>query len=164
MENLLNYIENKDDIMRLGNNTTFRGDGDPLDIFLINDSKEKSRKIGEVVKVEILGIFPMIDDGEIDWKVISQPCHLNERKVKNKTLSDKELEMYRLWFQHYKDKLDENNNLKSGGVVVLSNLGMGKALKVINHCIGSYHHIINSNDNYEMGMPNYNLRKTFKEL
>ena len=43
------------------------GDGDPIDIVEIGF---KQRSIGEIVPVKILGVIPMIDDGETDWKMI----------------------------------------------------------------------------------------------
>lgn len=43
------------------------GDGDPLDVIDIGAS---TLCIGEVVKVKILGVLPLIDQDEIDWKVI----------------------------------------------------------------------------------------------
>ena len=44
------------------------GDGDPIDIL---DIGFKQRKIGEIIPVKILGVIPMIDSGETDWKIIS---------------------------------------------------------------------------------------------
>ncbi|XP_074152637.1 inorganic pyrophosphatase [Sminthopsis crassicaudata] len=44
------------------------GDNDPIDICEIG-SKICSR--GEVIKVKVLGILAMIDEGETDWKVIA---------------------------------------------------------------------------------------------
>ncbi|XP_077468841.1 inorganic pyrophosphatase [Stigmatopora argus] len=44
------------------------GDNDPIDVCEIG-SKVCSR--GEVIKVKVLGILAMIDEGETDWKVIA---------------------------------------------------------------------------------------------
>ena len=44
------------------------GDGDPIDIL---DIGHKQRQIGEFFAVKILGVIPMIDSGETDWKIIS---------------------------------------------------------------------------------------------
>lgn len=44
------------------------GDGDPIDII---DIGYKQRQIGEIIPVKILGVIPMIDSGETDWKIIA---------------------------------------------------------------------------------------------
>jgi fructose-1,6-bisphosphatase/inorganic pyrophosphatase len=43
------------------------GDGDPLDVCNISD---RPTRIGEVIQVKVLGVLGMIDEGEMDWKVI----------------------------------------------------------------------------------------------
>lgn len=43
------------------------GDGDPLDVCEIGG---EASKIGEVIQVKVLGVLGMIDEGEMDWKVI----------------------------------------------------------------------------------------------
>lgn len=43
------------------------GDGDPIDACEIGSG---NYKIGDVIKVKILGVWAMIDDGQTDWKVI----------------------------------------------------------------------------------------------
>ena len=45
-----------------------KGDNDPLDVVEIGD---KPMKIGEIAPVKVLGILAMIDEGEVDWKVIA---------------------------------------------------------------------------------------------
>jgi inorganic pyrophosphatase len=76
------------------------GDGDPLDIFLIHSDKTKF-KTGSFIKVEVLGIIPMIDDGEIDWKVMAKlptdPANY-QANIKN----------YINWFKYYKGKYANN--------------------------------------------------------
>lgn len=44
------------------------GDNDPIDVCEIG-SKVCCR--GEVIKVKVLGVLAMIDEGETDWKVIA---------------------------------------------------------------------------------------------
>ncbi|CAK9217408.1 unnamed protein product [Sphagnum jensenii] len=44
------------------------GDNDPVDIVEIG---ERQAEVGEVLKVKPLGIFAMIDEGELDWKVVA---------------------------------------------------------------------------------------------
>jgi inorganic pyrophosphatase len=44
------------------------GDGDPVDVVEIGSTKHKQ---GDVKQVRALGALAMIDDGELDWKVIA---------------------------------------------------------------------------------------------
>lgn len=45
-----------------------KGDNDPVDVVEIGS---KALPTGTVTKVKVLGILAMIDDGELDWKVIA---------------------------------------------------------------------------------------------
>jgi hypothetical protein len=47
---------------------TPQGDNDPVDVVEIGSA---ALKMGGVYKVKPLGIYAMIDDGELDWKVIA---------------------------------------------------------------------------------------------
>ncbi|RDX96040.1 Soluble inorganic pyrophosphatase 6, chloroplastic [Mucuna pruriens] len=44
------------------------GDNDPVDVVEIGVSR---RKIGQVLKVKPLAAFAMIDEGELDWKIVA---------------------------------------------------------------------------------------------
>ncbi|KAL8170262.1 hypothetical protein V2J09_022066 [Rumex salicifolius] len=44
------------------------GDNDPVDVVEIG---EKRRNIGEVLKVKPIGALAMIDEGELDWKIVA---------------------------------------------------------------------------------------------
>lgn len=44
------------------------GDNDPVDVVEIGESR---RKIGEVLKVKPLAALAMIDEGELDWKIVA---------------------------------------------------------------------------------------------
>ena len=44
-----------------------QGDNDPVDVVEIGAKQHKS---GGVYKVKPVGVLAMIDDGELDWKVI----------------------------------------------------------------------------------------------
>jgi inorganic pyrophosphatase len=46
----------------------FPGDNDPLDCLEIG---LKKRQVGDVIRVKVLGVIPMVDEGEMDWKVLS---------------------------------------------------------------------------------------------
>jgi inorganic pyrophosphatase len=43
------------------------GDNDPIDVVEIGS---KALAVGSVTPVKVLGAFAMIDDGELDWKVL----------------------------------------------------------------------------------------------
>lgn len=45
-----------------------QGDNDPVDVVEIGSSQ---LKMGGVYRVKPLGVYAMIDDGELDWKVIA---------------------------------------------------------------------------------------------
>lgn len=47
--------------------TKCKGDNDPIDVCEIGS---KVLKVGDVVQIKVLGILGMIDQGEMDWKVI----------------------------------------------------------------------------------------------
>ncbi|XP_020272603.1 soluble inorganic pyrophosphatase 6, chloroplastic, partial [Asparagus officinalis] len=44
------------------------GDNDPVDVVEIGDARAK---IGDVLKVKPLGALAMIDEGELDWKIVA---------------------------------------------------------------------------------------------
>lgn len=46
----------------------FKGDNDPVDVVEIGD---RVALMGEVFPVKVLGVLGMIDEGEMDWKVIA---------------------------------------------------------------------------------------------
>uniref|UniRef100_A0A8C9H8U1 inorganic diphosphatase n=1 Tax=Piliocolobus tephrosceles TaxID=591936 RepID=A0A8C9H8U1_9PRIM len=66
-------IDNKDN----SNTIYFTGDNDPLDVV---DIGTDTLKMGQIVPVKILGAFTLIDEGELDWKIIA----INVRKKKQK--------------------------------------------------------------------------------
>jgi inorganic pyrophosphatase len=51
------------------------GDNDPVDVLEISN---QTFEIGEVVRVRPLGALMMIDEGELDWKIISVQESNNE--------------------------------------------------------------------------------------
>ncbi|KAF6716486.1 Inorganic pyrophosphatase [Oryzias melastigma] len=65
------------------------GDNDPIDVCEIG-TKVYSR--GEVIKVKVLGVLAMIDEGETDWKVIA----INVEDPEAKDLNSKCLRFIRL--------------------------------------------------------------------
>ncbi|KAK0153683.1 Inorganic pyrophosphatase [Merluccius polli] len=79
-------------------NTGCNGDNDPIDICEIG-TKVCSR--GEVIRVKVLGILAMIDEGETDWKVIVINVDDPEAKELN-NISDGYLDDTVDWFRRYK--------------------------------------------------------------
>lgn len=49
------------------NKKVIQGDNDPVDVVEIG---AKRREIGDVIEARVLGSFCLIDQGEVDWKVI----------------------------------------------------------------------------------------------
>ena len=48
--------------------TQYKGDGDPLDVVELGDD---TLARGGVVPVRVLGALALIDEGELDWKIIT---------------------------------------------------------------------------------------------
>mmetsp|Transcript_13390 Transcript_13390/g.44103 ORF Transcript_13390/g.44103 Transcript_13390/m.44103 type:complete len:284 (+) Transcript_13390:1246-2097(+) len=80
------------------------GDNDPVDVVEIGS---KTLEMGSVVQVKPVGVYAMIDDGELDWKVIA----INVEDPKAGEINDVadvekhfpgELEKIRVWFRDYK--------------------------------------------------------------
>jgi len=80
------------------------GDNDPVDVVEIGSTQ---LDMGGVYKVKVLGVYAMIDDGELDWKVIT--INVDDPKasmVNNVADIEKEfpgeLEKILIWFRDYK--------------------------------------------------------------
>ncbi len=64
-------------------NEKTQGDNDPVDVVEIGSNTLEQ---GGVYRVKVLGVFAMIDDGELDWKVIA----INEDDPKAALVNDVE--------------------------------------------------------------------------
>jgi len=80
------------------------GDNDPVDVVEIGS---RAQAEGEVTKVKVLGTLAMIDDGELDWKLIA--ISVDDPAAKDlQTIADVEAKMpgvvsgIREWFRWYK--------------------------------------------------------------
>mmetsp|Transcript_1912 Transcript_1912/g.5624 ORF Transcript_1912/g.5624 Transcript_1912/m.5624 type:complete len:275 (+) Transcript_1912:59-883(+) len=80
------------------------GDNDPVDVVEIGS---RTQAEGEVTKVKVLGTLAMIDDGELDWKLIA--ISADDPAAKDlQTIADVEAKMpgvvsgIREWFRWYK--------------------------------------------------------------
>ena len=79
------------------------GDGDPLDVIVLGEQLQK----GSVVEIKLIGILKMLDDGEIDDKLIavmvnnsifSSVNSFNELKKSYQGIT----EILEMWFTNYK--------------------------------------------------------------
>nr|CDS27386.1 inorganic pyrophosphatase [Hymenolepis microstoma] len=93
-----------EDPAHVDENTKSKGDNDPIDVCEIGNRIIPS---GSVIKVKVLGILAMIDEGETDWKVIA----INVEDPLSKKLNDIAdvekhmpgfLDATRDWFRNYK--------------------------------------------------------------
>ena len=88
------------------------GDDDPIDVVEIGSS---SLDMGSVTPVKPLGVLAMIDDGELDWKVVAIACS-DPMADKLSDVADIEKEMpgvisgIREWFRWYKTPDDKPLN------------------------------------------------------
>ena len=88
------------------------GDNDPVDVVEIGSKVIDS---GSVVKVKVLGCLAMIDDGELDWKVIAI-ANDDEMAAKLNDIGDVDTHMpgvisgIREWFRWYKTPDDKPLN------------------------------------------------------
>ncbi|CAH6718287.1 inorganic pyrophosphatase, mitochondrial [[Candida] jaroonii] len=80
------------------------GDNDPLDVIEIGS---KVHEVGDIVKVKIIGSLALIDDGELDWKVLA----INTQDPLSKNVNDIPdikkhypglLDSTREWIRNYK--------------------------------------------------------------
>jgi inorganic pyrophosphatase len=80
------------------------GDNDPLDVVEISS---QSLKMGGVYPVKCVGTYAMIDDGELDWKVIAINAEdpladkINDVEDVEREMPG-ELEKIMIWFRDYK--------------------------------------------------------------
>lgn len=84
--------------------TGLKGDNDPIDIC---DIGSKLGELGEIVQVKVLGALALIDDGELDWKVIGINVDDSLAEKLNDIQDVEEhmpgvLESTRNWFRDYK--------------------------------------------------------------
>ena len=80
------------------------GDNDPVDVVEIGSA---ALEMGSVTPVKPVGVYAMIDDGELDWKVIAisandpKAADINDVEDVEKHFPG-ELEKIRVWFRDYK--------------------------------------------------------------
>ncbi len=70
-ESLVNYgclPQTWEDPEHKDESTGYKGDNDPIDVVEVGD---RVARCGEVYQVKLLGILGLVDEGEMDWKVIA---------------------------------------------------------------------------------------------
>lgn len=80
------------------------GDGDPLDVIEIS---KVPCEIGGVYEVKVLGAYALIDDGEVDWKILCIRCDAIDAHLVNgiqdvERMYPGELGRIKNWFRDYK--------------------------------------------------------------
>jgi inorganic pyrophosphatase len=113
--------------------TNFKGDGDPLDVVEIGGEKLTR---GTVAPVRVLGAIALIDEGELDWKVVaialSDPnaSKLNDIGDVERVLPGK-LDAIVEWYRNYKTVDGKGVNQFAFDGKFINRV---EALKVIEHC------------------------------
>lgn len=121
--------------------TGLYGDNDPLDVCEIGSNV---LEIGTVKRVKILGCLALIDDGELDWKVIVIDVE-DELAPQLNSIEDVEsvcpglLEGTRQWFRDYKlaDKKPHNKFAFNGRYLLAE-----EALEVVGECHSAWEKLI----------------------
>ncbi|VEU20486.1 DEKNAAC101276 [Brettanomyces naardenensis] len=115
-------------------NKGFFGDNDPLDVVEIGGSLGK---LGQVKTVRILGALALIDDGEMDWKIIAvdaldplAPKLVNGIKDIEKVMPAA-LDGLRKWFKNYKRPTGKPENAFAFGGEYLD---ADTAMKIVEQC------------------------------
>lgn len=81
------------------------GDGDPLDVIEI--SRDVKCEIGHIYAVKVVGALALIDEGEVDWKILAIRCDsANSAYVNDVDDIDRvypgALKSIKDWFRNYK--------------------------------------------------------------
>lgn len=82
----------------------FKGDNDPIDVVELSDNK--IYHTGQIIKTFIVGAFCLIDEGEIDWKILAVDSGMiSYEESLNYLKNEKNVEKIReiqKWFKIYK--------------------------------------------------------------
>lgn len=110
------------------------GDNEPLDVVELSNTP---LACGQISPVKVLGLIGLIDDGEMDWKVLALAT-AHESSAKISTLDDVDnflgdgcLTSVRNWFDTFKTEDGKPNNYFAHGGAFL---GTDMALNVIDEC------------------------------
>tara|TARA_B110000902_G_scaffold26670_1_gene28989 strand:- start:6937 stop:7536 length:600 start_codon:yes stop_codon:yes gene_type:complete len=101
--NFLPYVGNYGFIPSTYSDPKKGGDGDALDVLILSESSV----IGTVVEIRPIAMLKLIDEGEIDYKIIAVPNNVNQQILKVKTYNEfsknfPEIKtIIELWFLNY---------------------------------------------------------------
>lgn len=116
---------------------TLYGDNDPLDVCEISSDVHA---VGDIKRVKILGCLAMIDDGELDWKMLAV-SHAHPLAHKLNTPEDVEKELpglltaLKTWLQDYKRPMGKPKNTFGRETEGLDGwLGPQQAWAVVEEC------------------------------
>jgi inorganic pyrophosphatase len=79
------------------------GDGDAIDVLLISESVPT----GSVIEVIPIGVVKLIDDGELDYKIVAVPYHTDKQIISATSYNELSLnypeikQIIELWFLNY---------------------------------------------------------------
>lgn len=133
--------------------TSFKGDNDPLDCCEIGS---QVIPMGSIKRVKLLGSLALIDDNELDWKIIVIDCE-DPLALKVNNLDDVEtyfpklLHNTREWFRNYKIPDGKPANQFAFDEKYMD---VDETLKVVQQCHESWKKLMESRDiNYDK-LPN----------
>ena len=123
-------LENKDIIC---DKLNLPGDGDPLDVIDVSNIRAK---IGDIIKIKVIGILPLIDEGEADWKVIG--ININD-SLSNIIDNVSDLYPFQInkiydWFVHYKQHKGTKNKIGMNQLIQDKEL----AIEIIEKCYNQW--------------------------
>ncbi|RZF41550.1 hypothetical protein LSTR_LSTR000264 [Laodelphax striatellus] len=82
---------------------SLKGDNDPIDVIEIG---RKKHEMGDIIQVKVLGALGLVDDGEMDWKVIAidvtDPLAKKLEDVSDLSKLGNVVPTYFKWFKYYK--------------------------------------------------------------
>tara|TARA_Y100000991_G_scaffold138222_1_gene104168 strand:- start:13813 stop:14409 length:597 start_codon:yes stop_codon:yes gene_type:complete len=106
--NFLPYLANYGFIPSTCSDLKEGGDGDPLDVLVLSESLPTRT----IMEIEPIAMLKLLDNGELDYKVIAIPYDINKRILDIKNLEELTIKfpevkmMIELWFLNY-NKEDE---------------------------------------------------------
>lgn len=106
--NFLPYLANYGFIPSTCSDLKKGGDGDPLDVLVLSESVPT----GTIMEIKPIAMLKLLDNGELDYKIISVPSDINKRILDIKNLGELTIgypevkTIIELWFLNY-NKEDE---------------------------------------------------------
>jgi inorganic pyrophosphatase len=111
----------------------YSGDGDPLDVIEVSGPFNKHP--GDIIQVTLLGSFCLIDQGEVDWKIIVGNVDTYDPKIDYKdiiTYTMKWFKIYKSFFGKKENEILENNRF----------FDINETISIIEECNDDYKSLI----------------------